>query len=143
MKVSPELKETLSNPAFPRDDRRKVLEALLRRAVASPVTRNFTLLLLDRDRLGVLPDVSRELSRMIDEKAGRTSATVTSAKPLTPAQLTKLKQELEKLSGKTVTVEKAEDPSLLGGVVAKVGDIVYDGSLRTQLEKMRQSLPQG
>lgn len=143
MQVSPELKETLANPAFPRDDRRKVLEALLRRAVASPTTRSFTLLLLDRDRLSVLPDVSRELKRMIDEKAGRTSATVTSAKPLTAMQLNQLKSSLEKLSGKTVTIEKAEDPALLGGVVAKVGDVVYDGSLRTQLEKMRSNLPQG
>ncbi len=139
---SAELREILTNPGFSREDRQKVLEALLRRVVASKTTRNFAMLLLDRDRLGVLPDIARELLVMIDEKAGRVKAVVTSAQVLNPMQLAQLKTALEKLSGKTVIIEKKQDPSLLGGVVAQVGDVVYDGSLRTQLDQMRDTLPQ-
>jgi F-type H+-transporting ATPase subunit delta len=77
---------------------------------------------------------------MIEEKAGRVQAEVTSATALTPAQLTAITAALEKLSGKKVVVEKKQDPELLGGVVAKVGDVVYDGSLRTQLRALRDQL---
>ena len=140
LRSSSELVEALSNPAFPRSDRQKVLEALFPRLGASQITRNFTLLLLDRDRMRILPDVARELEAMINEKAGRVGATVVSATKLTPMQLDALKKALEKLSGKTVEMHKSEDPELLGGVVAKVGDVVYDGSLRTQLEQIRQGI---
>ncbi len=136
--VSAELSEALSNPAFPRADRQKVLEAIFPRLGTSQVVKNFTLLLLDRDRIRILPDIARELDALIDAKAGRVSATVVSATKLTPMQLASLKKALEKLSGKTVEMQKSEDPELLGGVVAKVGDIVYDGSLRTQLEQIRE-----
>jgi F-type H+-transporting ATPase subunit delta len=104
------------------------------------VVRNFTLLLLERERLAALPDIARELSAMIDEKTGRVTALVTSATPLTQVQITKIKSTLESISGKQVQVEQKEDPALLGGVVAKIGDLVYDGSLRTQLAQMRHSL---
>ena len=140
MKISPELSQTLSNPAFPRSDRKKVLEAILSRLGAAPAVRNFTLLLLDRERLAALPDIARELKAMIDEHVGRVNAVVTSAKPLSDAQMSQLKASLEKLSGKQVQIEHREDPEILGGVVAKVGDIVYDGSLRTQLSQMRERL---
>lgn len=140
MKISAELSQTLSNPAFPRSDRKKVLEAIMTRLGALPVVKNFTLLLLERERLSVLPDIARELQAMIDEHAGRINAVVTSATSLTQIQLTQIKTALEQLSGKTVHVEHKEDPELLGGVVAQVGDIVYDGSLRTQLTQMRNLL---
>ncbi len=140
MTISTELSEALSNPAFPRADRQKILEALLARLGSSQITRNFTLLLLERDRLAALPDISRELGAMIDEHVGRVSAEVTSATPLTQMQLTQIKSALEKLSGKQVHIDKKEDPELLGGVVAKVGDVVYDGSLRTQLAQMRHNM---
>lgn len=140
MKSSQELSETLSNPVFPRADRRKVLKAILERIQATKTVESFTMLLLDRERLAVLPDISRELDRMIDERAGRIAAEVVSAQPLTEGQVSQLKAALEKLSGKQVELARREDPELLGGVVAKVGDIVYDGSLRTQLAQMRTSL---
>jgi F-type H+-transporting ATPase subunit delta len=140
MQISAELAATLSNPAFPRSDRKKVLEAILQRLGASRTIRNFTLLLLDRERLGIVPAVARELAAMIDEKVGRVSAEVVSATPLAPAQVAKLQRKLEQLSGKSVRMSTTADPELLGGVVAQVGDIVYDGSLRTQLRKIRQEL---
>ena len=140
LRTSTELAEVLTNPAFPRAERKKILEAIMGRLGATQITRNFTLLLLDRERLAAVPDIARELSAMIDEQAGRVSAEIVSATPLSQAQVDNIKRALERLSGKTVLVEKKEDPELLGGVVAKVGDLVYDGSLRTQLAQMRESL---
>jgi F-type H+-transporting ATPase subunit delta len=140
MKSSAELVDVLSNPAVRRADRRKVLDALLVRLAAQDATKHIVHLLLDHERLGSLPAIVREVTAMIEAKAGRVTAEVTSATDLSPAQLTQLQQTLEKLSGKKVTIEKKKDPTLLGGVVAKVGDVVYDGSVRTQLRALRDEL---
>jgi F-type H+-transporting ATPase subunit delta len=140
MKTSPELTQTLASPVFPRSDREKVLRALLDRIGATQAVVNFTRLLLDRERVGVLPGISRSLDAMIDERAGRVAAQVRSATPLDEQQQKRLVKTLESLSGKKVEMAVEHDPSLLGGLVAKVGDVVYDGSLRTQLERIRQDL---
>lgn len=140
MKESTELSDLLSNPVFPRSEREKIIVAILQRIGATKTVINFTMLLLDRERMAVLPDISRELSAMIDEASGQVTAQVTSAVALTPAQESELKTTLESLSGKKIQIEAKQDPSLLGGVVAKVGDLVYDGSLRTQLRELRRSL---
>ena len=140
MKESRELGATLESPAIRRTERRKVLDAIATRIGAQPVTKNFLNLLLDGERIVTLPAIARELDAMIEAKAGRVAAEVVSAKPLDPAQLSQITAALEKLSGKKVNIAKREDPELLGGVVAKVGDVVYDGSLRTQLRTLRDEL---
>lgn len=139
-KTAPELAEVLGNAGFKRAQRKAVVDALLTRIGADPLVKTFCYLLLDKERLVVLPDISREIDAMIEARAGRVQAEVTSAVALTPAQLAQLTVTLEKLSGKKVVVEKKQDPALLGGVVAKVGDVVYDGSLRTQLRALRDQL---
>jgi F-type H+-transporting ATPase subunit delta len=110
---SPELAATVGNPAFPRSD---------------------------RERLVSLPDIARELELMIDAKAGRIAALVTTAAPLAPAQEQALLARLEARSGKKVQMKVVQDATLLGGLVVKLGDVVYDGSLKTQLERMRDEL---
>ncbi len=140
MKDSVELQTALTNPAIRRADRRKVIDALLVRIGAQPQTKNLVYLLLDGERLFAVPDISRELDAMLQAKSNHVTAEITSAKPLDPAQLSQITAALEKLSGKKVDVSKKEDPNLLGGVVAKVGDTVYDGSLRTQLRNLRDEL---
>jgi len=77
---------------------------------------------------------------LVDEHAGRVRATVTSARPLDPMLETRLKTALERSSGKTVIFEKREDPSIMGGLVTQLGDTVYDGSVRTQLQQLREEL---
>lgn len=139
-KAAPELGDVLGNASFKRAQRKAVLDAVLTRIGAQPLVKTFTYLLLDKERLAVVPEISRELDVMIEARAGRVAAEVTSAVALTPAQLAQLTATLEKLSGKQVVVEKKQDPALLGGVVAKVGDVVYDGSLRTQLRALRDQL---
>lgn len=140
MKTSPELVSALSNPAIRRADRKKVIDALLGKLGATQLTKTVISLLLDRERLGSLPSISRELDAMIEARAGKVSAEIVSAQPLSKAQLDSIVATLEKISGKHVEVEKREDPALLGGVVAKLGDTVYDGSLRTQLRTLRDDL---
>jgi len=140
LKVSPELVATLSNPAFPRADRKKVVDALATRFAVQPVTRTFLYVLLDKERLDQLPGISREIDALLESRAGQVAAEVVSAAPLTAKQLSDITATLEKLSGKKVQIVKREDPALLGGVVAKVGDIVYDGSVRTQLRQLRDQL---
>jgi F-type H+-transporting ATPase subunit delta len=140
MKESAELVSSLTNPAIRRADRRKVIDALLQRAAASPHTKNLVYILLDGERLASLPSISREVDAMIEARSGRISAEVTSARPLEAGELKQITAALEKISGKQVTVTRHEDPALLGGVVAKLGDTVYDGSLRTQLRTLRDEL---
>lgn len=140
MKDSPELAPTLASPAIRRGDRRNILAGLLGAIQAHAMTSNLVNLLLDGERLSSLPAISRELDAMIEAKAGRVVAEVTSAKPLDPSQLSQITAALEKLSGKQITIVKREDPELLGGVVAKLGDIVYDGSLRSQLRTLQGEL---
>lgn len=140
MKTSAELASALTNPAIRRADRSRVIDALLAKLGAAPLSKTIVALLLDRERLAALPDIARELDAMIETRAGRVAAEVVSATALTAPQLDQITKQLEQLSGKKVTVTKREDPALLGGVVAKLGDTVYDGSLRTQLRTLRDDL---
>jgi F-type H+-transporting ATPase subunit delta len=140
MTESPELISALTNPAIRSSERKKVIDALLARIGSQPHTKNLVYLLLDGERLAQLPGISREVDAMIEAKAGKITAEVTSAVDLTPPQIAQITQTLERLSGKKVVLEKKKDPSLLGGVVAKVGDVVYDGSVRTQLRALRDEL---
>ena len=140
MHESAELVSSLTNPAIRRADRRRVIDAVLQRIGVTPHTKNLIYMLLDGERLASLPSISREVDAMIEARSGRIAAEVTSARPLDAAELGQITAALEQLSGKRVTVTKREDPSLLGGVVAKLGDRVYDGSLRTQLRNLRDEL---
>lgn len=139
-KTAPELGEVLANASYPKAKRRAIVDALAAKLGAQPLTKTFLNLLLDNERLGSVPDIAREIDAMVEARAGRVAAEVVSATPLSPAQITQLTATLEKLSGKKVVLSKREDPELLGGVVAKVGDVVYDGSLRTQLRVLRDEL---
>lgn len=140
MNESAELVSVVTSPAVRRSDRRNILDQIMQRVGVQPATKNLVYLLLDSERMGALPGISRELDVMIEAKAGRVQAEIVSAKALDPSQLSQITAALEKLSGKKVSVSRREDPELLGGVVAKVGDVVYDGSLRTQLRNLRDEL---
>ena len=137
---SPELKNALENPIFPVSKRRLVLEDLARPLALSAPVKNLLLLLLDKGRIAALPDIARAHRELVDEQAGRARATVTSAAPLDPGVEARLKGALEKHTGKTVILDKKIDPALIGGAVAQVGDLVFDGSVKTQLEQIRQDL---
>ena len=138
--ASAELKNVLDNPVFPLSQRHRVLEDIARRLALSTSIKNLLLILLDRGRISALPDIARAHRELVDEQAGRARAVVTSAAPLDPAVEARLRGALEKQTGKTVLLDKKVDPSLIGGVVAQVGDLVFDGSVKHQLEKLRTEL---
>jgi F-type H+-transporting ATPase subunit delta len=140
LRSSPELRVALENPVFSLEKRKLIMDELSRRLALSKPVRNFIMLLLDKGRIAALPDIARVHRTLIDEHAGRMRATVTSARPLDPMLETRLKTALEKSSGKTIILEKREDPAIVGGLVTQLGDTVYDGSVRTQLQQLREEL---
>ncbi|NNC20923.1 F0F1 ATP synthase subunit delta [Corallococcus exiguus] len=139
---SPDLSDVLLNPAYSRAQRSHVVEALLQAmpSPAEPALANAVRLLVDRNRLGYLPDIARLYRDMADARAGRVRGQVTSAAPLSADALTQLQQSLQQLTQRNVVLETKVDPSLLGGVAAQVGGTLYDGTLRTQLEQLRREL---
>ena len=137
---SKDLQHALTNPIFPLSQRKAVLDKICVRLGLSKPVRSFLMLLADRNRLGRLPDMAREMSALVDRQAGRIRATVVSARPVGDDFALTLRGAIEKRIGKKVILERTDDPALIGGLVAKVGDIVYDGSIRTQLELAQQRL---
>jgi F-type H+-transporting ATPase subunit delta len=137
---SKDLRHALENPIFPLSQRKKVLETLCERLGITGPLRSFLMLVMDRGRIAQIPDMARELAALVDRQAGRVRATLLSAQPLPEAFVQKIQGAMEKRLAKQVILERRQDATLLGGVVAKVGDMLYDGSLRTQLELARQQL---
>lgn len=140
LEVSPELRGALFRPLHPAPQRKAALSAVAERLGASAILRNFLQFLIDQRRLIDFETIHAEYERLADEASGRLRAEVVSASPLAEPQLDRLRAVLARRSGRDVAVEVRLDPSLLGGVVAKVGDLVFDGSLRTQLRQLRASL---
>jgi F-type H+-transporting ATPase subunit delta len=134
---SPDLRQALENPVFQLAQRRRVLESLLPRLAPSGDVQKFALLLLERRRLRLLPRIAQSYTDLVDAKLGRLRATVLSAKPLDPGTLGGVQRALEKRTGKKIVTTTAVDPALLGGVVARVGDLVFDGSLKSRLDGLR------
>ena len=138
--ASAELRQALENPVFRPDEKRRVLEQILPRVAPTTEVRRLALLLLERRRIMLLPAIARAYRDMADAHTGRVRARVSSAEPLAPAVVDRVRRALEERTGKKVIVETAVDPSLIGGVVAQVGDLVLDGSVRTQLADLRSKL---
>ena len=137
---SAELRQTLENPVFRPSEKRAVLEQLLPRVAPTAEVRRLALLLLERRRILLLPAIARAYRDLADAHMGQVRAKVTSAETLAPAALERVRRSLEQRTGKKVIVEAAVDAALIGGVVAQVGDLVLDGSVRTQLADLRQKL---
>jgi F-type H+-transporting ATPase subunit delta len=137
------LRDALFRPIHPAGQRRRVFEAIAKRLKTSPTVRRFCAVLIDHRRLGELPEIRAEFERLVDEAAGRVRAQVQSASPLRAAQKKRLQAALSARTGRDVEIEVAVDPLLIGGVVARVGDLVFDGSLRSQLERLQTTLTRG
>jgi len=136
----PELQRTLLNPGITKGQRSQLVRTLLERVSYQQITRNFLLLLVDKGRIDHLSAMVREYGALLDAQVGRTRATVRSAAPLQDQDLAQLRGLLEKMTGKTVLLEHEVDPGLIGGVVTKVGGLVFDGSLKTQLGRIHERL---
>jgi F-type H+-transporting ATPase subunit delta len=142
VETAPELRDVLENPAYDREQRRAVATRLSGSLKLDAAPANLLFLLGDRNRLSSLCDVVAAFRELADQELGRLRARVTSAVPLDDAAVQAIAARLSDSTKKQVVVERAVDPAILGGVVAQVGSFVYDGSLRAQLEDLRQTLKQ-
>lgn len=135
-----DLWRVMTNPAVPAPKKRGVVDGLLPQMGVAPVVGKTLQMLASRDRLALLPDILEAYrSRLLDhQKVVR--AVVTSAVPLPADRVTKLEQELAGITGRTVVMTAATDPLIVGGVVTQIGSTVYDGSIKRQLEKLREKL---
>jgi len=138
--ASADLRDLWSNPAYGREQRMAGCEALVRHLQLWPAVANVLRLLVERGRGEQLAEIDRAYGELLDERLGRVRATVTSARPLSDEQAAALQQTLAERTGRQVSIERHVDPALIAGVVAQVGSTVYDASVRTQLERMREEL---
>jgi F-type H+-transporting ATPase subunit delta len=140
---SPELGDVLLQPLYPVEQRRSVLAAVADRLGAGPLLRSFCRVLIEHRRLVDLEAIRAEYARLADEQAGLRRATLRTVRPLSEAQTARLRSALAARLGHQVELEVTLDPGLIGGHVVQVGDLVFDGSLRTQLRQLRSSLASG
>lgn len=138
-----ELRRVLFAPIHPRNERRGVLFEVCTRLGVSQEVRAFSGLLLEENRIPLLSAIREELRGMVDRTEGRVVAEITSARPLEQEEVSRLTEALSRRLGVRVTVSLEVDPSLLGGVRARVGDLLLDGSVRTQLASLASSLRRG
>ena len=132
--------KALTNPLVTKDERARVLAHFLPDLKLTALSGNFLRLLSDKGRMNTLGDIIREYRALTDAEANRVRATVTTASPLDAATRDEVRSALEARTGKTVVVATQVDPSLLGGMVARVGSVVYDASLRSRLDRLQLSL---
>jgi F-type H+-transporting ATPase subunit delta len=134
----------LSDPTVPRSRRKELATRLAESELRlSGVLRNFLHVLIENGRVREIPDIVQRYREMADEAAGRAHVIVRSASPLADQDRARLEAGLSEVTGKRVTVEVRQDPTLIGGLVAQVGSLVFDGSVRAQLEALGQDLRRG
>jgi len=135
-----EFKEALLTPLYPVRERREVLRRVSEAEGLSGVMTNFYAYLIDQRRLVDFPGIRAEYARLVDEDSGLVTADVVSASALDDARQARLRHALSERTGFDVRLDIEVDPSLIGGAIAKVGDLVFDGSIRTQLDQLLANL---
>jgi F-type H+-transporting ATPase subunit delta len=138
--ASPDLRNILSNPAVSRAEKHGVIEKIVARTGASKIVRNFLLVITDHRRTHLLPEIISTFEKVIRQRQGVAEAEISSAIELNAAQKKQFAQTLEQLIGKRIEARYSLNPALLGGAVVRVGDTVYDGSVRGRLNVMRSRL---
>lgn len=137
---SSELRNILSSPAVDRTAKHGVIEKIAARLGASRIVRNFLFVVTDNQRSHLLPEILQTFDTVIRQRQGMAEAEVTSAAELTAEQKATLQETLERLTGKRIQAKYSLDPGLLGGAVVRIGDTIYDGSVRNRLNQMRARL---
>ena len=140
---SRELSTVFGNPAYGIESKRQVLNELVGKLRLSPMVSNLLMLLLERGRISVLPQIAESYGAFADELSGVIRPTLSSGLPLEAAQIEEIRGALAKSTGKKVELKVEVDPSLIGGVVTKIGGKVFDGSVRTQLARIQDILQKG
>ena len=140
LKESDQLRRVLENPSIPGDRKRAVIDAITTRLGAARQVRNFIAVLTDHRRLPLFGEILKQLEQELDGRQGFAEAQVSSARQLNDPEKQMLEAEIAKMTGKKVRARYEQDASLLGGAVVQVGSTIYDGSVKGQLEKIREQL---
>ena len=138
-----EFGQVISNRVFPVEDRKKILNAVLERSSFSGAVNNFLNLLLDRNRIGAIERIADDYERLTDEMMNVARAEVITLRPLKREAQERLEKAVAGLTSKRVKMEVRQDESVIGGLIVKIGDVVLDGSIRAQLEGLKESLKKG
>lgn len=140
MTANADLMNAFRNPAINHAVKEKVLENLLEKAKPSRTTANFLRVLLRNNRLTEITKINERFAAVLGERSGAVAAKVVSARPLSVEEQAELQNNLRRLTGKNVSLNFDIDQSIIGGVVTKIGSTVYDGSVRTQLENLKEQM---
>lgn len=132
-----------STPSFTLQTKKELLKEIIAASSFSPTVASFILLLLEENRLGEISPVVRAYRSFADELSGFIRGRVTSALPLAEVQVDEIREALEKSTGKKVLLQVDVDPSLIGGIVTRIGDKIFDGSIKTQLTRISEILQKG
>ena len=143
LKQFPDVADAIQNPLYPGGAKKSAFMALSERLELTPITRSFVNLLIEKDRLGHLEEIKEYYYKLIDEHSNVARAQLSAAVQLDEPVIRNISQALEQLTGKKVIVEFRQDPELIGGIVARIGDLVLDGSVRKQLLSIKESLKRG
>jgi len=138
-----ELEQAIGNPLYSASDRKKVLQTVIAKVDVSKIMASFLLLLFDKGRFGSLSAINEFYQKLADELKGVLRASLVAATELSAETVEKIRTTLSTKTGKDIILEVEQDPSLIGGIVSRIGDLVLDGSIKTQLLNMRQSLKRG
>lgn len=137
---NPQLKEVFANPTVAYDHKQKLLEDLISRTRVRETTASFLRVLLRNQRLAQLPEVAQRFAQKLDERGGVVAAQITTARPI-PEELKKsLHEALTSATGRTVRLTFAIDEAIIGGMVARIGSTVFDGSVQNHLERLAEDL---
>ncbi len=137
---SAELRNVWQNPAVDRAQKLGLLDALVKRMSGGKLLRNFVAVLIDQKRIGQIGEIAEEFRKELDQRMGIADARISSARELSIAEKKSLEQRLATVTGKTVRASYSEDSSLLGGAVVKIGSTIYDGSVKGQLQRMKEEI---
>jgi F-type H+-transporting ATPase subunit delta len=137
---SRDLKRVWENPAVPAEQKRKLLDAIVQRQGIEPHARNLVAVLIDHRRVQFLGRIVEQIKKELDARLGFAEAQITSARDLGDDEKRSLESQIEKATGKKVRAQFGLDASLLGGAVVRVGSTIYDGSVKGQLEKIKEAI---
>ena len=137
------LREVWEAPSIPAEQKRAVLDAIVKRAGISKMVRNFIAVVIDKRRTKFLDEIVAQFAQELNQRLGFAEAEITTIRELKADERKELERDLERVTGKKIKARYDQDETILGGAVARVGSTVFDGSVRGQLERIRQQLVAG
>ena len=140
LKESDQLRRVLETPSIPGDRKRAVLDAITGRMGTTRQVRNFVAVITDHRRLPLFSEILKQLEQELNDRQGFAEAQISSARQLSDPEKQMLEAEITKLTGKKIRARYAQDATLLGGAVVQVGSTIYDGSVKGQLDRIKEQL---